>query len=356
MIDLIGVEIPKLRRRCDNGENRPLLFFSWLTRGAAALFAPWRFAGAAQPALAAALFGGAVLSAVPVARHWLASPSLSRPWATIHPEARSGADRLSLAAEASRGQLRWDGAAAPAPLERPAKTDWSLVLRARSRSALAQARAALVLSRVAAAQTSSEAAAEAAESGFSQRWSVPGADAAAPLIDALASAPLLAVRSAPDVTAKNATPYQEMLDTAYAEAQEAGRLGRRAPLLIAAGTAMTAEGRSMLGVPGAALAAKALLAAGAAALQKGLTRQREARLRLKRARRLAVELSLFEGQKAQSALASACVEALASGASLDRCRGDAPPMTADVAASVDREIADDPVWEVEGGRLAPSAR
>jgi hypothetical protein len=361
-----AVTIPDLRkldpRRKDEARAGAL---RRLTQALPGLLAALR--GAAPGAAAAALCAGAAFGGGRAYQSWRDSRlELGGVRSTIHPESRAGGLRLALAAQASRGELRWDDDAAASTGTAAAgqATDWASALRlarpepgpraqarAFSRAALAQLRIGRALSGLASGAAKAEDASAAAHGAFSQQLTADARPET--LLDSLNEAPkALSDLPAPDmsVRARNATPYQGMLEEAYADAKQAAVLKRRAPASLAAGAALLAAGRAMLGVPGAGLAARGLLAAGAAATSRGLRQTRQARQYLARAQGLVSDIHLLQGQKDQAGLAEACVEALASGAQLERCKADAPAMDAFVRASVDRELGESAVWEVEGGR------
>lgn len=323
MNDTKGIPVPVLKKE----ERDPLRALKALARG-------W----AAMTASAALVTLG--LSPKP-------GPELAKPRSTIRPMIREGSKRLDFASQAARGALSW-GETTVSTM--PATTDRWLAI-ARSHSAIAQLRAADDVSQAARRAENPEDAADKAEGAFAQQLRLDARRDDARGLASLSEMPAqVSDFPAPDVTAANATPYQGLLEMAYNDAREAGALGREAPRSLALGAALVSAGRAMLEVPGAALAARALIVAGAAATKRGLKQAARAKALLERARGFVSDINMVHGQKAQGSLASACVEALAQGADLERCRSVDPAITVLAQRSVDRELSDHAVWEVEGGR------
>jgi hypothetical protein len=370
MNDIREIQIPVLKRRADERESKGAVAPG--TRAAAgALFATAHGLSAGKSALLAmtittGLGASFIFHSLALARQ--AELRASGVRSTVRPRISEESARLALAAQSAPGELKW---AQPAPTEAEARAaEWASILgqtrragvealvaaRAVSHSALAQLRAADEASRAAAAQTGLEAGASASHGAFGQQL-ILGGGAPEILVDSLASSPSLGARSAPDAlvsdaSARNATPYQEMLDHAFEMAQESARLRGEAPKLLALGAALGAAGRAMLHVPGAGLAARGLIAAGLAAAGRGAKKVSQSRDLLARAHDLAGDIQLLEGQKAQRTLADVCLDVVAKGTSLGRCDSKSllPSLSTVARADVDRELSDKPVWEVEGGR------
>lgn len=241
--------------------------------------------------------------------------------------------------------------------ERAPKVGERAVARGRAASAFAQLASANGLSKAARAGLGGDEGAKALSDGaFSQQLAL-GGEAPEILVDAVALDPRkIGGLGAPDplrpsAAAVNATPYQEMLERAFALARESARLRKAAPPKLALGAAIAAAGRALAGVPATASAGRAMLATGLAIGAKGAELLRQSRDTLSRAHGLAADVQLLEGQKTQRSLADVCLDEVAKGASLGRCSpaGVMPELSGLAKRSVERELSEDASFELDGG-------